>query len=612
MPNSLLERDVKKLSIFIFFISVFCVQQSYTQSFTRPDLYQNNLQNQGIKKANSQEISKLQVNNLTPFSVDLSWDTNESTQTVLMYGTTTDYEIDTIFVNESKSFHDLHLSNLKPATIYHIKVGSVNGSDTLYSPDQIVMTASHPSSTGEMRVYFSQSVDTIYARHKKASKENILLQFIRRVNSAKYSIDICFYNITLDEVAQVLIGAYKRGVRVRLIYDDDYEGNSAIQLIKNAGVPNINDSFGSNSGSKYMHNKFMIIDHIDTTSFSDDWVWTGSYNLSYSATYENAENVIEIQDQALAACYTIEFNEMWGSDTEVPNAANSRFGSKKTNNTPHTFNINGIEVQQYMSPSDNGLQYLLREIGQSKSSLYFGILSFTQHEIANAMYQKWNAIPNFKVKGVFEEDNVYGGQYYNLNGTGSYPWNPPADVHLDNERRLLHHKYLIIDSDDGPGDPVLITGSYNWSYSAENSNDENFLIIKDSTIANLYLQEFAERYHKAGGTDFLTYTAVESKHDQILPHTTYLSQNYPNPFNQLTTFQINLSSPSILSVDIYNIKGQIVKSFDIGYQRPGQYKISWDGTDYSGKSIAGGIYFYRLKLDDGKENFQIKKMIYLP
>jgi len=610
--NSKPEFDVKKIMVIIYFISVFCVKQSFTQPANTPALYQNIKNDQSLTEVNSREVSNLQVKYLTPCSIDFSWNTDEPTQTIFMYGTTTDYEIDTILVHENKNFHDLQLSNLKPATIYHVKIGSANGSDITYSSDLIFMTASHPSSTGEMRVYFSQSVDPTYARYKEASKTNICLKFMQRVNSAKYSIDICFYNITLEEAAQVLIGAYQRGVKVRLIYDNDYESNSAIQLIKNAGVPNINDSFGSNSGSKCMHNKYMIIDHLDTTSYSDDWIWTGSYNLSLSATNDNAENVIEIQDQALAACYTIEFNEMWGSDIDVPDPLKSKFGSRKTNNTPHTFNINGIEVLQYMSPSDNGLQYLLREIGQSQSSLYFGILSFTQHEIANAMCQKWNTIPNFKVKGVFEQDNVSGSQYYNFIGTGSYPWSPPADVHLDKETRLLHHKYLIIDSDGGSGQPILITGSYNWSYSAESSNDENFLIIKDSTIANLYLQEFAERYHKAGGTDFLTYTSVESKYNKILPHTTYLSQNFPNPFNQSTTFQITVSSPSNINVDIYNLKGQVVKSFDMGIKQPGQYKITWDGFDYSGESVAGGIYFYRLKLDSGREGFQIKKMIYLP
>jgi phosphatidylserine/phosphatidylglycerophosphate/cardiolipin synthase-like enzyme len=487
-------------------------------------------------------------------------------------------------------------------------INEIDNSDT----DQMFITASHSSSTGEMRVYFSQSVDHTYSRYKPASKVNILSKFIQRVNSAKYSIDACFYNITMEEVAQVFIGAHNRGVKVRVIYESDNE-NNVFQMMRNAGISIINDKFGNNNGDGEMHNKFMVIDHRDTTSAADDWVWTGSYNLTFSATYDNAENVIEIQDQALAECYTIEFNEMWGSETDTPDPSKSKIGRRKTNNTPHIFNINGIEVLQYMSPSDNGLQYLLREIGQSQSSLYFCMLSFTRYEIANAMKQKWMTINNFKVKGVFEGDSQYlntGSEYYNLNGTGNYAWNPPADVVLDKERRLLHHKYLIIDGDGGPGQPVLVTGSYNWSYSAESSNDENFLIIKDSTIANLYLQEFAERYHKAGGVDELTFTSVETNQDKWLPTKAQLLQNYPNPFNSSTTidYQIAGHFNQQVELSIYNLLGQRVKTLVSQKQTGGFYAISWDGNNESGELVSSGVYVYQLKVADVKME---KKLIFL-
>ena len=553
--------------------------------------------------------------NITPYSMDISWITENPSNSVIMYGRTTSYEIDTIFVDESVDLHNIQLTGLSPATVYHLKVGSGQGQETIFSNDHIVITASHPSSTGEMRVYFNQSVDHTYARYKQAAKVYLLYKFIQRVNSAKYSIDACFYNITCGEVAQVFIGAFRRGVKVRIIYDYDPERPSdsdVIRLIKNENIPIINDKFGNNSGNYAMHNKFMVIDHRDTSSASDDWVWTGSYNLTYSATDDHAENVIEIQDQALAECYTIEFNEMWGSDTNTPDPSKSRFGSRKTNNTPHVFSINDIEVLQYMSPSDNGLQYLIREISQSQSSLFFCMLIFTNHEIADAMKQKWLTVENFKVKAVFETDNAIGSQYENLYGTGSYPWNPPADVHLDKETNLLHHKYLIIDGDGGPGQPMLITGSYNWSYSAESSNDENFLIIKDSTIANLYLQEFAERYHKAGGTENLTFTSVKSKQDNFLPTTTQLSQNYPNPFNQQTTIKIALDRKSEISLEIFNVFGQQIKLFDLGIKPPGNYEIIWDGYNNAGEAVAGGIYFYRLNSKNNSHHYQTKKMIYLP
>ncbi len=550
--------------------------------------------------------------NITSTSMDIHWTTETPSNSVLIYGKTTNYEIDTIYVNESVLQHNVSISGLSPATIYHVRAGSGQGDGRIFSNDHVVITASHPSSTGKMNVYFSQSVDKTYATGTTADKVNILQKFIQRINAAKYSIDLCFYNITLEEVAQVLVAAKQRGVKVRVICDNEAKNNDPVLQIKNADIPVIDDSYGSNSSSPAMHNKFIVIDHQDTTSYSDDWVWMGSYNLSYSATYDNAENVIEIQDQSLAECYTIEFNEMWGSNTATPNSSASRFGYRKTNNTPHKFNINGIEILQYMSPSDDGLTYLLNAIGQSQSSLYFCMLIFNQSEIANAMYSKWKSLANFRVKGVVDGGDLSGTQYFNMIGTGNSPWNPPADVHLDNERNLLHHKYLIIDSDGKAGQPILVTGSYNWSRAAEGSNDENFLIIKDATIANIYLQEFAERYHKAGGTEDLIVTNVEPQGTSSVPVACQLAQNYPNPFNNQTAIEITILEKSSVKLEIFNISGQLVRSFDFGFRLPGSYKMSWDGSADSGKQVSGGVYILRLKLDNHFASAQSRKIVYLP
>ena len=75
---------------------------------------------------------------------------------------------------------------------------------------------------------------------------------------------------------------------------------------------------------------------------------------------------------------------------------------------------------------------------------------------------------------------------------------------------FLHHKYAIVDAEPLGYTPYVITGSHNWSSSAENRNDENTLIIQDDGTANYYLQEFAARYYEAGGTDSIEIvTSVE-------------------------------------------------------------------------------------------------------
>lgn len=552
--------------------------------------------------------SDIVVKNISPYSLTIAWETDIEANSIVIFGLTESYNLDTVFVNESVTFHEVEMSGLTPGTIYHVKVGSSLGEVQFFSTDQVVITASDPTSTGKINVYFNQSVEHEYADSVNAEGDvNLLSKLMQRVNSANHSIDFCFYSVTQEEAAQVLIAAFQRGVKVRVITERDNSDNSPIQLMKSAGIPVIDDGYGNNNGYGLMHNKFMIVDHRDNSSFSDDWVWTGSYNISFAATYNNAENVVEIQDQSMAECYTLEFNEMWGSATDTPNATNSAFSSRKTVNTPRYFNINGVDVMQVMSPSDGGVNYIVNEIAQAQHSIYFCIYSFTQYLIADAMQEKWYNVDNFKVKGVFDAP---GNQYDNYVGTGSYPWNPPADAVLENEAGILHHKYMIIDGNGGSGQPVIITGSYNWSLSAESSNDENFLIFRDNTISNLYFQEFAARYHTAGGSELLLFSSVENNERPGLPANVLLSQNYPNPINSST--KINFALPSNLNgnrvtINIFNLQGQLVTNLIDKNLPSGAHQVQWNGLDISGAKVASGVYFYRL--DVGLERSMTRKLI---
>ena len=64
---------------------------------------------------------------------------------------------------------------------------------------------------------------------------------------------------------------------------------------------------------------------------------------------------------------------------------------------------------------------------------------------------------------------------------------------------LLHHKFIVIDAGKPDSDPIVITGSHNWTSAADDNNDENTLIIHSSEIASKYLSEFQARYTEAGG-----------------------------------------------------------------------------------------------------------------
>jgi predicted lipoprotein with Yx(FWY)xxD motif len=78
------------------------------------------------------------------------------------------------------------------------------------------------------------------------------------------------------------------------------------------------------------------------------------------------------------------------------------------------------------------------------------------------------------------------------------------------------------------------------------------------------------------------------------PDASYLAQNYPNPFNPTTRIAFGLSAPAHVSLRIYDAAGRLVRALVNEERRAGKYEESWDGRDSNGRSVASGIYFYRL------------------
>jgi len=85
-----------------------------------------------------------------------------------------------------------------------------------------------------------------------------------------------------------------------------------------------------------------------------------------------------------------------------------------------------------------------------------------------------------------------------------------------------------------------------------------------------------------------------------------LGQNYPNPFNPSTTITFSTRQTGRVKVNIYNIKGQLIKTMIDSEIPAGQHSLVWNGMDNNGESVASGVYFYRLETGNYK---QTKKML---
>jgi len=526
--------------------------------------------------------------------ITFSWRTISASDSRVKIGKTHNFELGEFIDTAKTSNHEVTITGLEPATIYYVQIASYG--IVKDSVRFITSTSSDSRSTGRINVYFNKSVDTTVSIWQKAvGNVDLKAKLIERINQARYSIDVCIYNFSgtvASQIAGALVNAKNRGVKIRFITERENYNPTRVGYSKliNAGIPILLDNTDG-----YMHNKFVVIDYRDSNSWDNVWVITGSWNFTDEGTNRDFQNVIEIQDRAIAGAFTQEFEEMWGSSGDFPDTLRSKFGLNKTDNTPHVFNIKGKRVEVYFSPSDMVASKIISAINQANFSIFFALLTFTNSNLSNAINARYNAgVRN--IKGILDNNTDQGSQYPFLSTF--------SEVLIDTDKTAqLHHKYCLIDPTHIYSDPILITGSYNWSNSAETRNDENVIIVYDTLLVNLYLQEFVARYKQNGGSGVITFVKkVESE-----PMDFELYQNYPNPFNSETNITYTLPFGGFVSLKIFDLLGREVFTAVNSYQEAGKYQLN---LRFDGVNLSSGVYFYRLDLNNSERHIsRTKKMI---
>ena len=100
---------------------------------------------------------------------------------------------------------------------------------------------------------------------------------------------------------------------------------------------------------------------------------------------------------------------------------------------------------------------------------------------------------------------------------------------------------------------------------------------------------------------------------RTIPAETVLMANYPNPFNPETWIPYHLSQDAEVVIRIYDARGRIVRTLDVGFQSFGHYAnrdkaAYWNGRNGAGELVSSGVYFYRLQAGDYS---QTRKMVIL-
>jgi phosphatidylserine/phosphatidylglycerophosphate/cardiolipin synthase-like enzyme len=184
----------------------------------------------------------------------------------------------------------------------------------------------------------------------------------------------------------------------------------------------------------------------------------GSMNFTDGGAYDDNNNLMRIRSTKIAEDYMVEFEEMFSEDM---------FGPDVVAETPNpTVEIDGTRLDIFFSPDDGALAALVPLVEGAQKSIYFLAYSFTSNQLGEIVRQK--AEEGLTVAGVMDNEQIKSNQ-----GTEFDPFRQSElDVRRDGIDGLMHHKVFIID------ESIVVFGSYNFSQSAEERNDENLIICQ--------------------------------------------------------------------------------------------------------------------------------------
>ncbi|MDD3626307.1 MAG: phospholipase D-like domain-containing protein [bacterium] len=319
-----------------------------------------------------------------------------------------------------------------------------------------IPTAPAPTENEECRIQgVSGSFETYY--NQPPSSKDIDAKVVNFISSATSTVDVAIFNINRQCIVDALIAKKRQGKNVRVVTEADYYNNANYKPFYNqlqaAGITVVPDI-----GTALMHHKFIVVDGTK--------VLTGTYNFTDDQTFNDKNMIVIIKSSSLANFYTQEFNQMF---------VEKKFHGYKTHISGSCY-VDGCLVQVYFSPKVGALTAMKNAIATANSNVWFDIFTFTADDISASLIARKNA--GVSVKGTFDKWQAGSSysEYLPMKNAGCL-------VKRDTYSGFLHEKIMSIDAYTS-SDPIGIIGSFNWTASADSSNDENLLIIHNSFIAN--------------------------------------------------------------------------------------------------------------------------------
>ncbi|MBW6516024.1 MAG: T9SS type A sorting domain-containing protein [Candidatus Cloacimonetes bacterium] len=276
-----------------------------------------------------------------------------------------------------------------------------------------------------------------------------------------------------------------------------------------------------------------------------------------------------------------------------------------TMDMPFTFRYYGIDYNEISICSNGWITFIPTEE-----------INFRNWPIPSAIVPKGIIAPYWDdLKGLDEVDNELRVAYYHdeINNRMIISWLDAYSVANLTPSGLEKIQVILEPKADDDGDIIF---QYHTVWNQNHTRNYSTTGIMNHTRFVGLQYAYANHYPlsatpiQAGLAIRFTTSAPDeyySTDDLINPNLGLtLFQNYPNPFNPETVIEFSLPNRSFVTLDVYNILGQKVKTLVDRELDFGLHRFVWNGTDHSGKSVGSGVYLYRLSTPDETE---VRRMI---
>ncbi len=326
-----------------------------------------------------------------------------------------------------------------------------------------------------------------------------MLAFIERAKDSSFGLHAAIYETKFAPVLEALADARKRKAKVHLVYsakpgDDSTKLNK--KAIKDAGLEFVAID---RIGAKIAHNKFIVLTRNDKPIA----VWTGSTNLSKNAIYGQLNVGHAIDDAGLAK----QFLTYWQELKDDPAPQDLKTWAEE--NDAISGDVPPPDLADVFSPHGGADAFdWYKEIAASaRKGLFmtfpFGIVKdfrpvFDHNDsvIRYALLEKYVNGGSAASRAEAVKDTIRIRRLPNVGmALGSYITVPTIDGWLKERGGIgtnvnwVHTKFMLVDPLGS--DPIVITGSANWSLPSVKDNDENMVIVRgDTRVADIYFTEF--------------------------------------------------------------------------------------------------------------------------